>query len=324
MRPTSRPTTTTLNNVRVIEPARRPGGPFRPNPPRTIALASMIGLFLGIGLVVGLDYLDHTVRSPDDLERFVGLETLTVLPKMSKENERVLRESFQSLRTAVMLAARGEECHVVMVTSAVPSEGKTTTAYNLAKVLATSGSKVLLIDADLRKPRLHRMINAKNVRGLTSVVLGERTASEVIHSVPNRPNLDLMTSGPLPPNPPELFGKLTFNRLLDEARTVYDWVLIDTPPVAMVTDPVICASSAEIALLVVQYGSTKREIVRETVRMLGRTGTRLAGAVLNKVDIERDRYYYSGYYSYTRYGYYGDAPPDTSAAKPAASDSKAG
>ena len=133
-----------------------------------------------------------------------------------------------------------------------------------------------------------------------------------------------MTSGPLPPNPPELFGKLTFSRLLDEARTVYDWVLIDTPPVAMVTDPVICASSAEIALLVVQYGSTKREIVRETVRMLGRTGTRLAGAVLNKVDIERDHYYYSGYYSYTRYGYYGDAPPDTSAAKPAASDSKAG
>ncbi len=126
-----------LNNVRVIEPARPPGGPFRPNPPRTIALAIMIGLFLGIGLVVGLDYLDHTVRSPDDLERYVGLETLTVLPKMTKDNERVLRESFQSLRTAVMLAARGEESHVVMVTSAVPSEGKTTTAYNLAKVLAT-------------------------------------------------------------------------------------------------------------------------------------------------------------------------------------------
>jgi len=316
-------TTTPLNSVRVIEPARRPGGPFRPNPPRTIALAAMVGLFLGIGLVVGLDYLDHTVRSPDDLERFVGLETLTVLPRMSKENERVLRESFQSLRTAVMLAARGEECHVVMVTSAVPSEGKTTTAYNLAKVLATSGSKVLLIDADLRKPRLHRMINAKNVRGLTSVVLGERTASEVIHSVPNRPNLDLMTSGPLPPNPPELFGKLTFNRLLDEARTVYDWVLIDTPPVAMVTDPVICAGSAEIALLVVQYGSTKREVVRETVRMLGRTGTRLAGAVLNKVDIERDRYYYSGYYSYTRYGYYGDQVPPK-AASSSASEPKTG
>jgi capsular exopolysaccharide synthesis family protein len=224
-----------------------------------------------------------------------------------------------------MLAARGDGCHVVMVTSAVPNEGKTTTAYNLAKTLANSGSRVLLVDADLRKPRLHRMIKAKNVRGLTSVVLGERTAAEVIHRVPNLPNLDLMTSGPLPPNPPELFGKLSFNRLLDEARTVYDWVLIDTPPVAMVTDPVICASSAEISLLVVQYGSTKREIVREAVRLLGRTGTHLAGVILNKVEVDRDPYYYSGYYSYARYGYYGDAPPVQSGAhEDVKSEGKAG
>jgi capsular exopolysaccharide synthesis family protein len=277
----------------------------------------VLGLFLGIGLVVGLDFLDHTLRSPDHVERYVGLETLSVVPKMTKDNERVLREAFLSLRTAVMLAARGDGCHVVMVTSAVPNEGKTTTAYNLAKTLANSGSRVLLVDADLRKPRLHRMIKAKNVRGLTSVVLGERTAAEVIHRVPNLPNLDLMTSGPLPPNPPELFGKLTFNRLLDEARTVYDWVLIDTPPVAMVTDPVICASSAEISLLVVQYGSTKREIVREAVRLLGRTGTHLAGVILNKVEVDRDPYYYSGYYSYARYGYYGDGPITQSPQTPA-------
>ena len=143
--------TKALNNVRVIEPARPPEGPFRPNPPRTIALATVLGLFLGIGLVVGLDFLDHTLRSPDHVERYVGLETLSVVPKMTKDNERVLREAFLSLRTAVMLAARGDGCHVVMVTSAVPNEGKTTTAYNLAKTLANSGSRVLLVDADLRK-----------------------------------------------------------------------------------------------------------------------------------------------------------------------------
>jgi succinoglycan biosynthesis transport protein ExoP len=306
--------TKALNNVRVIERARPPAGPFRPNPPRTIALATVLGLFLGIGLVVGLDFLDHTLRSPDHVERYVGLETLTVLPKMTKDNERALREAFQSLRTAVMLAARGEGSHVVMVTSAVPNEGKTTTVYNLAKTFANGGARVLLIDADLRKPRLHRMIKSKNVRGLTSVVLGERTAAEVIHRVPNLPDLDLMTSGPLPPNPPELFGKLSFSRLLEEARDNYDWVLIDTPPVAMVTDPVICAGSAEIALLVVEYGITKREIVREAVRLLGRTGTHIAGVILNKVEVERDPYYYGGYYSYARYGYYGDAPPVPSGA----------
>lgn len=316
--------TASLNNVRVIEPARRPGGPFSPNPRRAAMMATLLGLFLGVGLVLGLDYLDHTLRSPDHIERYVGLETLTVLPKLTDENSHVLRESFQSLRTAVMLAARGEGCHIAMITSAVPEEGKTTTAYNLAKALAAGGAKVLLIDADLRKPRLHRMIQAKNITGLTSVVLGERAASEVIHHVPNVPNLDVMTSGPLPPNPPELFGKNSFSRLLDEARLVYDWVLLDTPPVALVTDPVICASSAELALLVVQYGSTRRQIAREAVRLLGRTGTRLAGVVLNKVEIDRDPYYYGGYYAYTRYGYYGDAATKSGAHKEAKATGKTG
>ncbi len=303
-----------LNNVRVIEPARPPGGPYSPNPRRTAMMATLMGLFLGIGLVLGLDYLDHTLRSPDHVERYVGIEMLTALPKMTDDNSHALRESFQSLRTAVMLAARGEGCHTVMVTSAVPSEGKTTVAYNLAKALAVGGSRVLLIDADLRKPRLHRMIKAKNITGLTSVVLGERTASEVIHHVPNISNLELITSGPLPPNPPELFGKQSFSKLLDEARAVYDWVLLDTPPVASVTDPVICASSADLTLMVALYGSTRRQIVREAVRLLGRTGTRIAGAVLNQVDVERDPYYYGGYYSYTRYGYYGDVAPAQSGA----------
>jgi capsular exopolysaccharide synthesis family protein len=262
-----------------------------------------------INRLAELDFLDHTLRSPDQVERYLGLETLTALPKMTDDNNRALRESFQSLRTAVMLAARGEGSHVLMVTSAVPEEGKTTVAFNLAKVLATGGSRVLLIDADLRKPRLHRMIKAKNVRGLTSVVLGERTASEVIHSFPNISNLDLITSGPLPPNPPELFGKASYKQLLDEARENYDWILIDTPPVASVTDPVICARLAELVVLVVQYGSTRRQVVREAIRLLGRTGTHIAGVLLNQVDIERDHYYYAGYYSYTRYGYYGDQVP---------------
>ena len=298
--------TASLNNVRVIEPARRPDGPYSPNVRRTVMLATFLGLFFGVGLVLGLDYLDHTLRSPEQVERYLGLETLTALPKMTEENSRVLRESFQSLRTAIMLASRGEECHVVMVTSAVPEEGKTTVAFNLAKVLAVGGSRVLLIDADLRKPRIHRMIKAKNVRGLTSVVLGERSISEVIHHFPSIPDFDLITSGPLPPNPPELFGKQTFSHLLEEARANYDWVILDTPPVASVTDPVICASNADLALLVVQYGATRRQVVRESVRLLSRTPVRIAGALLNKVDIEHDHYYYSGYYSYTRYGYYGD------------------
>ncbi len=301
--------TQTVNNIRIIEPAVTPRGHFKPNLPRTVALATVLGLFLGVGLVLGLDYLDQTIRTPDHIERYLGLETLTALPKITEDNTRVLRESFQSLRTAVMLASRGEGCHVVQVTSTTPAEGKTTVAYNLAKVFATGGHRVLLIDADLRKPRIHRIIKTKNVRGLTSVVLGERKATEVIHTVADVPNLEVVTSGPLPPNPPELFGKLTFKGLLDEARETYDWVILDTPPIASVTDPVMCASNCDLVLLVVEYGKTRRTVIREAIKTLGRTNTPVAGAVLNQIDVERDHYYYSGYYNYYyRYGYYGDDP----------------
>lgn len=291
-----------VNNVRVIDPARSAKHHYSPNVKRSLAAAALFGLVLGVGLVFGLDFLDHTLRTPEQVERHVGLEVVAALPRFSEEKARVLREAFQALRTALLLAARGEKGQVVMVTSAAPAEGKTTVAFNLGKVLATGGHRVLLIDADLRKPRLHRLIKTRNVRGLTSAVLGEGELGDVIHVLGEVPNLDLVTTGPLPPNPPELYGKETFRRILENARETYDWIVLDSPPVASVTDPVICSQLADMVLLVVEYGSTKREVVREAARLLNRARVRIVGALLNKVDVERDQYYYS-YYSYYRYGY---------------------
>jgi len=300
-----------LNNVRIIEPALPARTHFSPSLQKSLAISGALGLLLGIGLVLGLDYLDQTLRTPEAVERYLGLEVLSVLPKLTEDNARVLRESFQSLRTAVMLAARGEGCHMLMVTSAVPAEGKTTVVFNLGKVLASAGSRVLLIDADLRKPRLHRIISAKNVRGLTSVVLGERELHEVITAVADVPNLDVVSSGPLPPNPPELYGKASFSRLLAKAREDYDWIIIDTPPVASVTDPVICSSLVDMVLVVIQYGHARKQLIRDALRGLSRTGVRVAGCLLNKVDVDRDHYYYSYYYSsYYRYGYGEDEQSD--------------
>jgi len=304
------------NTARVIEPALVPGAPYTPNVRRAVLVSIGLGLLLGIGLVVGLDYLDHTLRTPEQVERHLGLEVLSILPRSTGNgSEATVRESFQSLRTALLLASRSEGCHVQMVTSAVPGEGKTTAVLELGKILAAGGSRVLLIDADLRRPRLHRAVGVENDVGLTSVVLGERAATDVLVPYSGVPNLEVLTSGPLPPNPPELFGKASFSKLLDWARREYDWVIIDTPPVASVTDPVICSRLVDMALLVVQYGGPRRQVVRDAVRQLGRSGVRMAGVLFNKVDMERDHYYYYySNYTYYRYGYADEQAAPTSPA----------
>ncbi len=262
-----------LNNIRVIDnpvkPTRALSAEYRRSRSRSARKPVLCWRSV---CAFALEYLDQSIRTPEQVNRLLGLDVLAAVPRYKKESVRVLRESFQSLRTALLLASRSEGCQVVMVTSAVPAEGKTTVAFNLAKVLAAGGERVLLIDSDLRRPRMHRIINAKNVRGLTSVVLGEREIRDVIHALADVPNLDLITSGPLPPNPPELFGKASMRAMLAKAREEYQWVILDTPPIASVTDPVICSQLVDLAVIVVQHGGAKRELIRDCVRLLSRSG----------------------------------------------------
>jgi len=294
--------TAAVNNVKIIEPAIIPSEPFTPNVRRALTMSMVLGLFLGVGLVLGLDFLDQSLRTPEQVERYLGLEALTTIPSFANKKSREMVEAFQTLRTALMLAARGEGAQVLQITSSIPGEGKTTIALNLGKTLAKAGARVLLLDSDLRKPRLHRMVGTSNASGLTSVVLGECELRQVIRRIEEAPKLDMVTSGPLPSNPPELYGKASFKRVLDNARQSYDWILIDTPPVGSVTDPVICAQLTDMVLLVVEYSKTRRQMAKGTIRLLARAGVRLAGVVLNKVDLERDHYYYSTYH-YSGYSY---------------------
>lgn len=296
-----------INNIRVIDPAVPPGAPFSPNVPRTMLLGLVLGLFGSVGLVFAFDYLDRTLRTPEDVERHLGLDVLAVIPEYTDGASSAAREVYHGLRTALMVAARDESAQVVVVTSTVEQEGKTTTTANLGRVLAASGQRVLVIDADLRKPTLHRSVASDNRTGLSSVVLGTHTLDAVLHSPSELTGLDVLTSGPLPPNPPEMFEKSSFHALIAQARDRYDWILLDCPPLVPVVDPVVTARHADMVLLLVRFGGVRRQMVTGAIRQLQRAGVRIAGAVLNRVDLEQDRYayYYASYGA--SYGSYGEA-----------------
>ena len=214
-------------------------------------------------------------------------------------------EVYQSLRTALMFAARTSGCQVVLVASAGPGEGKTTTVFNLAKVLAAAGSRVLIIDGDLRKPKLHKLLQRDREPGLSSLVLGEKGLRDVVQRLDGHPTLQLITSGALPPNPPALFGNPSFRRLLDHLREHFDWVLLDSAPIASVTDSVVCASVVDMVLLVIEYGRIDSKVIEGALQQLARAGAEVVGSVLNRVDMEKKVYYYDpSYYSY----YYGEEP----------------
>jgi capsular exopolysaccharide synthesis family protein len=290
-----------FNRVRVIDRARPARQPISPNLTRSVTMGTMIGAILGIGLVLTLNYLDRTLRTPNDVKRRLRLDVFAMVPAQTDVSKRIIREVFQGLRTALMFAAQPDTCQVVLVVSAGPGEGKTTTVFNLGKVLAAAGSRVLIIDGDLRKPRIHKILKLPSSDGLTSLVLGERDLSQVVYSIEG--TLDVIPCGPLPPNPPAMFGNPAFRRLLESFRQRYDWILLDSAPIISVTDSVVCASVVDMVLLVIEFGRLDHKMIQGAQHQLARAGANVVGAVLNKVDMEKKAYYYDpSYYSY----YYGE------------------
>jgi succinoglycan biosynthesis transport protein ExoP len=306
------------NNVRMTDPAEKPGAPFVPTPRRDLLLAIVAGLGLSLGLVLFLDYLDDTVKNPDDLTGELNLPLLGLAPTVPDGRQSVLSpgvphefaEAFRSLRTSLNFSSGLATTRLLMVTSAQPLEGKTTIASNLALVLAINGARVLLIDADMRRPGVHRMLTIENGIGLSHVLTGQAAMDDALVALEN-PRLWVMTAGVPPPNPSELLGSDRMRSLLDEMKSGrFDWVVFDTPPVLPVTDAVVLSAVVDGVAFVIGSEMTQRQHVARAVETLARGGSRMFGAILNKVNLERNRYYYSRYYGYKNRNYY-FTPPAT-------------
>jgi len=322
------------SNIRIVDPAMVPSYPARPAKARNVVFAFLAGLVGGIGLALMREYMDNTVKTPDDIETLSRLPSLAVVPAFTETNSdgkrsRILSgittnghekhvelvaqhapksqmsEAFRALRTSLLLSQAGHPPQVILVTSALPREGKTTAAANLAVTLAQLGDRTLLIDADLRKPGVGRLLNLGDGKyaGLSSYLAGVSSLDLVTIQHPLIPNLSAIPTGPLPPNPADLLSSHKFADALVELRAKFKFIVIDTPPIMAATDAVILSVQADGVLLVVRSGETPKEAFTRTRDLLVSVKCHLLGVVLNAVDSSAPDYYYSyRYYPYS-YGY---------------------
>jgi capsular exopolysaccharide synthesis family protein len=320
----------TPSDVTVSNYSRLPRGPVGPQRLRTIILAFILSLVAGIALAFLLDFLDDTIKSVDDVDRYIHLPALALIPAGRNEKLRLkggepvapsdttalalvndvrspIAEAYRHLRTSLLLSSAGNPPRTILVTSSQPSEGKTTTAINTAFMLAQTGAQVLIIDCDLRRPRLHAHFNLPNARGLTSCLSGESDdLDSLIHSYEKQPNLKLMPSGPIPPNPAELLGSDEMRRLLTTLGEKFTHIIVDSPPAISFTDASILSTFVDGVILVVHGGRSSRAVVRRAKQQLLDVGAHIFGVVLNNVKIESHDYYYAGYAGYYKSEYYGD------------------
>jgi len=322
------------SNIRVIDPAMVPSTPARPAKARNVVLAFLVGLVGGIGLALMREYLDNTVKTPDDIESLARLPSLAVVPAFSGANGDMKRngllkgassngydkkielvaqhlpksqmsEAFRALRTSLLLSQPDHPPQVILVTSALPREGKTTAAANLAVTLAQLGDSTVLVDADLRKPGVGRLLNLGNGKyaGLSSYLAGASALDLVLIQHPSIPNLTAIPTGPLPPNPADLLSSHKLAEAVAELRKKFKFIVIDSPPVMAATDAVILSVQTDGVLLVVRSGETPKEAFTRTRDLLVSVKANILGVVLNAVDSNAPDYYYSyRYYPYS-YGY---------------------
>lgn len=336
------------SNVRITDYSSVPRMPVAPKRTQSIFLSFLLSLVGGVGLALFIDYINNKIESVEDIDRYLHVPVLGVIPVFpveGKERQRTIgdsskrqlqgsgnllslkpdsgtalieidnassiAESYRQLRTAVLLSSASHAPRTILVTSSQPAEGKTTTSTNLAISLSQTGSSVLIVDCDLRRPRLHKVFGVKNSRGLSNYLSGTGELAALVQ--PALPNLFVLPVGPLPPNPAELLGSNRMKQTVELLQNSFDYVILDSPPVASFADSLILSSMVEGVIIVVKAGITSREMANRTKSHLQTVGAKVLGAVINHIKLQpHDYYYYSTYYS--RY-YYRDESSESSEEK---------
>jgi capsular exopolysaccharide synthesis family protein len=315
-----------MSNVRILDRARPSGQPVRPSTPQNLAIAVILGILGGITLAFAAEYLDNSITTQEQVEERLGLTFLGIIPSIERNKDGTSRdlivhtapksaiaECLRAVRTNLLFMSPDKPLKTILVTSAGPQEGKTTTATSLAITMAGSGNRVLLVDADMRRPRLHRIFGGATSTGLSSLILGEGRLQDAIRAT-DIPRLSILPCGPVPPNPAELLHTASFKRLLAEMSELFDRVIVDSPPVGVVADAAVMSTHVDGSLLVLKAGHTSRDVARQGIRQLRDVNARILGALLNDLDLQSHKY---GQYSYYyQYGYYygaskGSQPADS-------------
>ncbi|HDP95439.1 MAG TPA: polysaccharide biosynthesis tyrosine autokinase, partial [Candidatus Aminicenantes bacterium] len=320
------------SNIKIIDRAEVPRGPISSSKQMVGIKAVFIGVFLGLFLVFALDWLDKSIKTPEEAEQHLRIPTLGMVPELGTENghdyyygygkkpgkakketphhielanfmdaDSAMAESYRNIRTSIMLSTADGPPQLIAMSSSLPREGKTATVVNLAVSFTKLGKRVLIIDGDLRKPMIHKIFNCKNTNGLSSFLVS-REPSEELFVKTRVPNLFVIPSGPIPPNPTEILDSKRMEDLIKKLRQHFDLIFIDAPPLVGIVDPVIIGRMADAMILVVWWGKTNRKAVVGVKSELARFRIRLLGAILNKVNLKKGEGY--GYrYGYSRYTY---------------------
>ncbi len=291
--------------VWVVEDARTPETPSKPRKKRNIMLGIILGLFGGIGIALFLEYLDNTVKYPDDVQDRFGVPVLSTVPLLSskreppeviaiKETSTAFAESYRTIRTAILLSGAGGPPKKLLITSMAPKDGKTTISINLAVAFAHAGKRTLLVDGDMRRPRIHKIFYLENEEGLSTCLAG---ASDIkINKTGDVENLSVITAGPTPPNPSELLGSDRLNELVKAAGKKFDLIVFDSPPILTVSDSLILSKILDGTIIVAWAGKATYEVIEKGLKMLGEIRAPIIGMILNGVVVNKSNYYY--YHNY--------------------------